>query len=53
MRYEFARLRDERHPIAAPKRRAGRVLFKAAVQADPADLPDVVWVDGVLMVVEP
>ncbi len=53
MRFEFARLRDERHPVAAPKRRHGRALFKVAVQSAPEELPDVVWLDGVLFVVEP
>lgn len=31
----------------------GWIVFRDAMQSDPADMPDVVWVDGVLFVVEP
>lgn len=52
-RFEFARLRDDRHPNSAPRRRQGRALFKAALQTLSAELPDVFWVDGVLVIAEP
>ncbi len=39
------------HPAGATPR--GRALFREALQAHRSDLPDVVWRDGTLIVVEP
>ena len=48
----FERQRGARAAVDA-KREAGWALFKDAVQARAAELPDVFWIDGVLFVVEP
>ena len=48
----FERQRGAR-AAADAKREAGWALFKDAVQARAAELPDVFWVDGILIVTEP
>ena len=48
----FVRQRGAR-AAADANREAGWALFKDTVQARAAELPDVFWVDGILIVTEP